>query len=211
MADRKDKKTTHTTGNKAKRTHLTLVADVLNEVFDDEEVMPWSADAQPVSAGSQVSDRGSNKPDPMSSSERAKYGLTTKQAAFCQAMLGGAGSASAAYRMAYGAENMKPSSVHRRAHEVLHNAKVKARLDAGYAVKEEGEQHSQATRRDFVLERLTHEAEHATSDSARVAALGLLGKAEAMFTDRVQTEEVDTRTAAEIKASIEAKLKAMAG
>ena len=201
MSERKDKKTTDK-GRVAKCPHLTLVVPDEQAVFDDD-LMPW--DDEGLSAGSQ----GSEVDGSGLQSERAKYGLTVKQEAFCVAMLRGSASASAAYREAYDTSNMKPSSVHRRAHDVLTNVKVQARLDAGYLVKERDELHSHASRRDFVLERLTVEATDAVSDSARVAALGLLGKHEAMFTDKVQHEEPDMRSAAEIREALEAKLKGL--
>ncbi len=205
MADRKDKTPNLSVGSKAKRTHLTLVVPDGHEVFEDG-LMPW--DDEGLSAGSQ----GSVVPVGVDlESARLEYGLTMKQAVFCSAMLRGVAFQADAYRAAYDCENMSAASIYKEAAALVKNPKIARCLDAGFLAKEAGEQHSRASRRDYVLERLTHEAEHATSDSARVAALGLLGKAEAMFTDRVQTEEVDTRTAAEIRAEIEARLKGMAG
>lgn len=204
MTERKDKKTTDK-GRVAKRPHLTLVVDAVEEAFDDG-LMPW--DDEGLSAGSQ----GSVVPVGADlESARLEYGLTMKQAVFCSAMLRGVAFQADAYKEAYDCENMSAASIHKEATKLMRNPKVTRCLDAGFLAKEVGEQHSRASRRDFVLERLTHESQHARSDSARVAALGLLGKHEAMFTDRVQTEEADTRTADEIRADIEARLKDMAG
>jgi len=209
MSERKDKTTTsHKGGSREKRVHLRLVDETIDEVFDDGETMPWSESGEGLSAGSQ----GAEGPGDVDlESARLEYGLTMKQAVFCAAMLRGVAFQSDAYKEAYDCENMSAASIYKEAAALMKNPKIARCLDAGFLAKEAGEQHSRTSRRDFVLERLTHEAEFATSDSARVAALGLLGKAEAMFTDKLQTTEVDERTAAEIRADIEAKLKAMAG
>lgn len=53
--------------------------------------------------------------------------LTPKQEAFCQAYLL-TGSATAAYREAYNASRMQPDTVHRTAHDLLHDPKITARL-----------------------------------------------------------------------------------
>ena len=56
--------------------------------------------------------------------------LTPKQETFCQAYVE-TGNASEAYRSAYPrARNWKPESVHRKAHELLGNVKVLARVEA---------------------------------------------------------------------------------
>ena len=54
--------------------------------------------------------------------------LTPKQENFCQAFIE-TGNASEAYRQAYNSENMKETSVNRKAVEVLGNVKITARLD----------------------------------------------------------------------------------
>jgi phage terminase small subunit len=55
--------------------------------------------------------------------------LTIKQERFCQAYIENGGNASEAYRTSYDASNMKPESIHRKAHEVMENGKVTARLE----------------------------------------------------------------------------------
>ncbi len=54
--------------------------------------------------------------------------LTPKQERFCLAYLE-TGNASEAYRRAYDAENMKPSTIHSRAYELLDNSEIAARLE----------------------------------------------------------------------------------
>ena len=53
--------------------------------------------------------------------------LTRKQAAFCQAMLT-TNNASEAYRASYDAGAMAPATVNRKAHDLLANGKIAARL-----------------------------------------------------------------------------------
>lgn len=57
--------------------------------------------------------------------------LTVKQEKFCRAFIGPAdGNASEAYRTAYNAEKMLPSTVNRKAKELIDNGKITARIDA---------------------------------------------------------------------------------
>ena len=57
--------------------------------------------------------------------------LTIKQEKFCRAVIGPAdGNASEAYRTAYNAEKMLPSTVNRKAKELMDNGKIAARVDA---------------------------------------------------------------------------------
>ena len=56
------------------------------------------------------------------------HGLTPKQERFCIEYFKG-GNASKAYRIAYDAENMKDSTVSRKAFELLENGKITARLE----------------------------------------------------------------------------------
>ena len=54
--------------------------------------------------------------------------LTAKQEAACQAYIQCGGNQSAAYRMAYNAENMKPAVVWVKASELFNNGKVTVRI-----------------------------------------------------------------------------------
>ena len=53
--------------------------------------------------------------------------LTPKQEGFCMSYIE-TGNASEAYRLHYNAEKMKPDSVNRLAHELLHNIKITSRI-----------------------------------------------------------------------------------
>lgn len=54
--------------------------------------------------------------------------LTMKQEKFCMVYIE-TGNASEAYRQSYNCSNMKPESINRKAHEVLENVNVTARID----------------------------------------------------------------------------------
>lgn len=54
--------------------------------------------------------------------------LTPKQEGFCQKYIE-TGNASEAYRLNYGASNMSPESINRKAKELLDNGKIAARLE----------------------------------------------------------------------------------
>ena len=200
MADRPDN-TPQSKGRAAKRqSHLKLVP--IDEVFDDDGLaMPWDVDASVVDASTEF--------EPLSF--RNKYGLTMKQEKFCVAMLRGVATQSDAYREAYDCERMSAPSIHVEACLLMQNPKIAQRLDAGYAEKEKGEQHTRASLRDFVVEGLRAEAANATSDAARVQAYVALGKTIAMFTDKVEQAAVDERTPDQIKADLERMLVEMYG
>ena len=138
-------------------------------------------------------------------------GLTEKQEAFCMGVFSGL-SFSDAYREAYDAENMKPATIHRQAHELVINSKITARLDQLHRDREQQQRMQSLSRSDFVLKRLQDEAMNSdNSDGARVRALELLGKSVALFTDKVETEDKTERDAATIKSELQAKLDRLMG
>ena len=174
----------HTRGMKSNRGHLALV----EEVFDDG-LMPWDE-----VTGSRV---------------KGEDGLTNKQRAFVRAMLGGAPSATSAYKEAYDAERMSPKSIHNEAGRLMSHPVIARRLAVGFAEQEERALYSEVSRSRFVIERLTFEALHAPADASRVAALVALGRSCGLFTSKVQVDEPDRRSAAEIGEALEAKLKGL--
>lgn len=54
--------------------------------------------------------------------------LTSKQEAFCIALVQDKLSASDAYRAAYDCADSKPATIHRQAHQLLKNSKIAARI-----------------------------------------------------------------------------------
>ncbi len=114
-----------------------------------------------------------------------EHGLTEKQESFCHEFIK-TGNASEAYRNSYDAGKMKPESVHRKAHEVLENVKVSARI--------ESMRKTIAIKRQTSIEDLLNELEQARTmalaqetpqSSAAVAAT--MGKAKMLgfLTDKV--------------------------
>ena len=66
-------------------------------------------------------------------------------------------------------------------------------------------------REEYVLKRLASEAESAETDGSRVRALELLGKTVGMFTDRVEVEQDESKSAAELERDLEKRLRDLLG
>ena len=108
-----------------------------------------------------------------------RFGLTLKQASFVQAYLYDEkckGNASASYRKVYNAENMQDSTVHTEACLLLQNQKVSKRIQQLSEETEEKNQLKSLSLRQKVMDSLLLESQTASSDSARIQALNLLGK-----------------------------------
>lgn len=91
--------------------------------------------------------------------------LTAKQEAFCQGIADGLGQADA-YRAAYGAENMKDSTIYPHASRLMNNGKVKARI----AELRESVQEKQLWSREMSVKALV-QAYREGSGSVKVAAV----------------------------------------
>ena len=133
-------------------------------------------------------------------------GLTDKQEAFCQAIMGGATFADG-YRAAYCADGMVPNSIWNAASRLAADPKVRGRLEQ-LAEQREAERRMLAlSRADWVIERITQQVmDPATPPAVKTRALELLGKTIGLFTDRVETKDVTERSADEIEAQIRARL-----
>ncbi|MFY9237383.1 MAG: hypothetical protein WAO78_00635 [Roseovarius sp.] len=133
-------------------------------------------------------------------------GLTDKQEAFCQAIMGGATFADG-YRAAYCADGMVPNSIWNAASRLAADAKVRGRLEQ-LAEQREAERRMLAlSRADWVIERITQQVmDPATPPAAKTRALELLGKTIGLFTDRVETKDISERSADDIEADIRARL-----
>lgn len=148
------------------------------------------------------------KPLPVGQSPK---GLTAKQEAFAREVAKGR-PLSEAYRAAYDAENMKPSSVWTNASKMMSRAKVERRVKELLAEEEEKNRFDGDRIRRFVIERLHLEASTAETDGARVKALELLGKLDTVgaFKDRIETED-KSQSAADIEAEIKARFPRLFG
>jgi hypothetical protein len=102
--------------------------------------------------------------------------LITKQEAFCQGVVFGGLSNADAYRGAYNASKMRPSTIWVKAAEVAANGKVAVRIGELAREMAAVNLHDAAAMRDRVLKGLLREAEHAETASARVQAWVALGK-----------------------------------
>lgn len=112
------------------------------------------------------------------------HSLTPKQEAFCLGYME-KGNASEAYRRAYNATRMAPSSVNRKAKELLDNGKITARLHelrAPVAEKAQITLGSHLTE----LERLKCIAEFSGNINAALKAEELRGKAVGLYTSKLE-------------------------
>ena len=130
--------------------------------------------------------------------------LTMKQEQFAAAIIEGKTQADA-YREAYDASGMKDGTVWSEAARLMRRPHVTARVEELRAEAEAVRQGLLLSREEAILARLEHEALTAKTDSARIRALELLGKAAGLFVERVEVERVE-RSAAEIEAAIKARL-----
>ena len=138
--------------------------------------------------------------------------LTGKQEAFAKLVAGGA-VLSDAYRECYSADTMKDSTVWSEACRLAQNPKVSARIKDIQADMEADRRTIERRREEWVLKRLSEEADQADNASSRIRALELLGKSlsVSMFTDRIEQADETQRTASEIEKELEAKLSRLLG
>ena len=136
--------------------------------------------------------------------------LTGKQEAFAKLVAGGA-VLSDAYRECYAADSMKDSTVWSEACRLAQNPKVSARIKDIQADMEADRRTIERRREEWVLKRLSEEADQADNASSRIRALELVGKTIGMFTDRVEQSETTERTASEIERDLRAKLERLIG
>lgn len=119
-------------------------------------------------------------------------GLTDKQRAFVRAFTTGdsKGNASAAYRAAFDAKQMKPSSIHVEACRLLDHPKVAPAIETANAQIAAQNRLQAVSLRQRVQDGLLLEAQAAESPAARVRAWELLGKldgVDAFGADKVET------------------------
>lgn len=136
--------------------------------------------------------------------------LTAKMERFAQAVASGeADNLSTAYRLAYDADGMAPGSVHREASLLAARPKIALRINALKERYEQQKSDSLAAQsvsdRERVLTRLRQLIDTAEpSDSGKLRAIELLGKASGVFTERI--EHISERSALEIEQELERRL-----
>jgi hypothetical protein len=138
-------------------------------------------------------------------------GLTTKQEAFCMAILDGKGF-SDAYREAYDAANMSAASVHQEAYKLGTHPKIAQRLERAEREKQQEQRMQRLSRSERVVQKLEQIAlRDGDTDGTQVRALELLGKTLGLFIDRMETEDKTPRDAGAIRAELEARLNRLIG
>lgn len=140
---------------------------------------------------------------------RGSHMLTAKQEQFALSIAEGTTQASA-YRQAYDASGMKDGTVWSEAARLMRRPHVTARVEELRAEAELVRQGLLMSREEAILARLEHEALTAKTDSARIRALELLGKAAGLFTEKIEIEQVE-RSASDLEAAIKARLERLAG
>jgi len=132
--------------------------------------------------------------------------LTAKQTKFINEVSEGS-SQSSAYRKAYDTSRMTPKTVWEESSRLRKHPKVAARIVELEAEKEARQRMQALSREDRILNELEDIAFGSTNAMARLRALELLGKTVGLFKPKEVPEQ--TRTAEEIKSSIELKLAAL--
>ena len=155
-------------------------------------------------------------PDPVT-------GLTEKQETFCQAIMAGATFADG-YRAVYRADRMAPNSIWNAASRLAADPKVRVRLEQLAEQKEAERRMQAACLSQFVVDgwkqlaqpKIVHRETDADGNpvirieeippAVRTRNLELIAKHLGMFVERIETADVTDRSAADIEASIRARL-----
>jgi len=140
-------------------------------------------------------------------------GLTAKQEAFCQEVAKGS-NLSAAYRVAYDAQNMKPNIINNEACKLMGRQDITNRVNMLITENQAKSSHDSARIKQHVIEKLWLESQDTKNPATvRVRALELLGKMTtvSLFTERVMTETIEARSPEDIEQQIRDKLAKMVG
>ena len=132
-------------------------------------------------------------------------GLTATQENFARLVAGGE-NLTEAYRQSYDAAGMADATVWKKAWETSRLGKVSAMIEAERARQMDTELHDAERARAWALERLKLEATRAETDGSRVRAIELVMRHHGLLTDRLAVQDVTERSAAEIRAALEARL-----
>ena len=139
--------------------------------------------------------------------------LTEKQEKFCQLVAQGRMLVEAYREAGYMPNGSEKTQWEAASRLMSSNSKVIARVKAIQAEMEEDRLTIERRRSEWILKRLTHEAETAETDGARVRALELLGKSlsVSMFTDRIEQTDTTERSASDIEADLRRRLDRLLG
>jgi phage terminase small subunit len=139
--------------------------------------------------------------------------LTEKQEAFCQLVAKGRMLVEAYREAGYMPNGSEKTQWEAASRLMSSNSKVIARVKAIQADMEQDRRTIEARRAEWILKRLTEEADQADNASSRIRALELLGKSltVSMFTDRVEQSDTTERSASDIERDLRAKLDRLIG
>ena len=134
--------------------------------------------------------------------------ITSKQIHFANLVAEEGMSNTQAYIIAYNpSKNAKQKSIHEMACRVFANVKVQSRIREVQCQIEQ-DKHMRAIRREeYVLTRLTEEAEYADNANSRIRALELLGKTVSMFDNKKEENIQIPRSSKTILEELKSKLK----
>lgn len=141
--------------------------------------------------------------------ENTKGRITAKQRLFASLIVQGMAPRDA-YRKAYNCLTAQESTVAVSANRLMNDAKVGVLIQAALEQKEENLISDAVATRRHVMQQLLDHAQKMKSESSKLKALELIGKAVGMFTDRVETkvEEVSTE---QLKNELESHLRLLDG
>ena len=136
------------------------------------------------------------------------YPRTFKQSEFARLVAEEGMTSSEAYRIAYNpSKNATQKSIHEMACRVFANVKVQSRIREVQREIEKNNRMRIVRREEYVLKKLTEEAEFGESANSRIRALELLGKTVSMFNDKSEDEKSRSfRGSEEIKEELKIKL-----
>ena len=137
-----------------------------------------------------------------------KQPLTFKQSEFARLVTKEGMTSSQAYRIAYNpSKNTTQKSIHEMACRVFANVKVQSRIREVQRQIDRDNRMRAVRREEYVLKKLTEEAELGESANSRIRALELLGKTVSMFNDKSEDENSRFfRSSEEIKEELKIKL-----
>ena len=136
-----------------------------------------------------------------------KEHITLKQSQFARLVAEEGMSNTQAYITAYKpSKNATKKSIHEMACRVFANVKVQSRIKALQEEIYEDQRMRVIRREEYVLNRLTQEAEFAENANSRIKALELLGKTVNMFNDKVELKKELPRSSKEVKEELKIKL-----
>lgn len=116
-----------------------------------------------------------------------------------------------AYRLNYDCSGMKDETVWKHAWAASKHEKVAGMIEAERGRLQDNELHDAASAKAWALERLKIEATKAETDGSRVRAIELVMRHHGLLTDKIVTQDITERPAAEIRAALEARLQERLG